>query len=729
MPSIKLTDQLGAGVDAEINSDSTIAKYIKDLSKLKFSKLNFEELKNVTLDQAPLKSLKTGIEFEQPVNIGVDDAEMKIGAGVSGSLTLLSTKDEQIFDPEVFADPIKIGPNQIYVGVGVSASVSSGLTHETGDLSFGFDAGSRVSLTSFRLFESAPGGAFPKFVDAVKASIASFSIPGDLEDLEKLPVGSISVVEGNGSIKLSGSLDVLSVVNPLAVVSLPDPLGELKVSSGNAIKVGASFEITGAYQIRVHKTGQDKVRLGYYKKRGTEFSVKASASAGLSASVGNFDLIEQVFKAISSDPKVDIETLKKGGLSDTQIEAIKKVFEAGISRKLEIALGFEFSSQDTSEAAFLFDFELDRLDEAGRKALHNALDGDLSGLTANKAGLPAGVQFVRSIFTEIQKKRHALKFNLLGIYNFISVSTLTLKGRVLFDRETGEIIITDTATASRIAASTLNFAADNEKLRKVMAESVLMTVAYKFSNLVTHAQPELAITHSYFELHSNTSTGDLRNNLDVFEALGLLEASEKNDLLGGASTFGKTTLFAETSYDDALVNSLFLNNGSPRSQGEYETFGRKALALLVQSDEQEAFRRKPAIDDVLWKEMSKQGQPNLKFIDGLKTLNSVALAVVTTDYTVIKWWAESMEEMSKSLAEMRKFLDEHPDIDPANKKFKSLRRKLGSKLKEVASGTKRQFGDPWGLVAMDQAAGGRAGAKALITGPSLAVFRERKGFA
>ncbi len=725
MPSIKLTDQLGFEVDAEINPDSAIAKYIKDLSKLKFQKLNFEELKNVTLDQAPVKSLQTGIEFEQPVNIGVDDTEMKIGAGVSGSLRLLSTDDEQLFDPEVFADPINIGPNQFYVGVGMSATVFSGLTHESGDLSFGFDAGSRISLTSYKLFETAPGGPFPKFVDALKESIAGFSIPGDLEDLKKMPGGSVAVVEGNGNIKLSGNLDILSVVNPLAVVSLPNPLGELKISSGNAIKVGASFEITGAYQIRVHKTANDRVRLGYYKKRGTEFSVKASASAGLSASVGDFDVIELVLKAISSDPKVDIETLKQGGLSAAQIEAITKVVEAGISRKLEIALGFEFSSQDTSEAAFLFEFELGRLDEAGRKALHQALDGDLSGLAANKEKLPAGVQFVRSIFTEVQKKRHALKFNLLGIYNSISVSSLALKGKVLFDRETGEIIITDAATASRIAASTLNFAADNEKLRKVMAESVLMTVAYKFSKLVTHTQPELAITHSYFELHSNTNTGDLRNNLDVFEALGLLKASEKNNLIGGANTFGKSTLLAETSYDDALVNSLFLNNGSPRSQGEYETAGRKAIALLVQSDEKEAFRRKPATDNALWKEMSKQGQANLKFIDGLKTLNSVALGVVTTDYTVIKWWAESMEEMSRSLAEMRKFLDEHPGIDPENKQFKSLRKKLGSKLKEVASGTKRQFGDPWGLVAMDQAGGGRANAKALITGPSVAVFRER----
>jgi hypothetical protein len=138
-------------VDAEINPDSTIAKYIKDLSKLKLPKLNLEELKNVTLDQAPVKSLQTGIKFEQPVNIGVDNTEIKIGGGISGSLTLLSTDDEQLFDPEVFADSINIGPNQFYVGVATSATVSSGLTHETGDLSFGFDAGSRNSLTSYKL--------------------------------------------------------------------------------------------------------------------------------------------------------------------------------------------------------------------------------------------------------------------------------------------------------------------------------------------------------------------------------------------------------------------------------------------------------------------------------------------------------------------------------------------------------------------------------------------------
>jgi hypothetical protein len=67
MPTIKLTDHLGLIVDAEINPDPSVTKCIKDLSKLKFPNLNFEELKNVILDQVPVKSLNTGIEFEQPV--------------------------------------------------------------------------------------------------------------------------------------------------------------------------------------------------------------------------------------------------------------------------------------------------------------------------------------------------------------------------------------------------------------------------------------------------------------------------------------------------------------------------------------------------------------------------------------------------------------------------------------------------------------------------------------
>jgi hypothetical protein len=724
MPNIKLTDQLGVEIAAELNQDSAIAKYIKDLTKLKLPAIKFADLQNITLDQSPIKSLETGIAFEQPVGVGAGN-ELKIGAGVSGSLKLLSVKDKQLFDNEVFGDPIEINANQFYLRFGTTATLSSDLTHQSGDLGFGFGAGSQITITTYRLFEKPiAGGAFPKFLDALKETFGGFVIPGDLADLDRMAHGTVATVEGNGSIKFSGAVDVLSIVNPLAAVNLPEPIGVLKLNSGATIKVGASFEIFGAYQIRAQKVSNDKVRLGYYKRRGSEFNLKVSASSGLSVGVGKFDLLEPLLKAISSDPALDMEELKKGGLTEARIEAIKKVIEAGISRKLEVALGFELTSEHSSDAAFLFDIEPNKLDESGRKAVHNALRGDLSGLAAPAEQLPAGVSLVRSIFTEIQKEQHALKLNLLGIYNFISVSTLILKGTVMFERDTGELIITDTATASRIAASTLNFAADGEKLRKVLAESVLITAAYRCSRLVTHP-PELKIAHSYFELHTRTDQTVMKNNLDVLESLSLMNANEKEQLFSQAIEFGRTTFYAETGYDDPLVNLLFLKDESPRSQEEYERAGRKALVLLVQKGEADDFRRLPAIDDNLWNEMSASGQPGFRFIAKLTNLSPAALGAITSDYTVIKWWAESMKEMSARLAEVRKFLKDHPAIDPKNEAFTALRKKLASKLKEVARNTKSEFGDPWGLVAMDQASGGRASAKAIITGPKVAVFRER----
>jgi hypothetical protein len=724
MPNIKLTDQLGVEIDAEINPESSIAKYIKQLTKFKFPKLNFNELQNLTLDQAPIKSLETGIAFEQPLDIGITGSEMKIGAGVSGSIQLFSPEDEQLFDPEIFGDAITIANNQTYVRIATSATLSSGLTHETGKLSFGFDGGSQVTLSTYRLFEkAAPTDGFPKFVDALKETISGFTIPGDLEDLKNMSVGTVTTVEGTGSIKFSGSVNVLSVVNPLASVDLPDPIGAVKVTSGNAIKVGASFEISGAYQVRAQKTGNDKLRLGYYKKRGSEFTLKASAAGGLSIGPGDFDAIVPLLKAISSDPALDVEELKKGGLTESQIEAIKKVLETGISRKLEVALGFELSSERTAEAAFLFEIEINKLDAAGNKALHNALDGDLSDLAKQEKQLPAGITLVRSIFTEVQKKQHALKFNLLGIYNFISVSKLILKGTVMFEPVTGDVIITDKATASRIAATTTNFAADTKKLRKVLAESVLITAVYRCSKLITQ-QPELKIAHSHFELHNPTDKTKMKNNLDVFEVLGLITASEKDGLLGEDKQFGRTTFYVETAYDDAVVNDLFLKDGQPRAQIEYENAGRKAIALLVQPGEDD-HRRLPVRDPDLWKEMTSKGQPGFKTIAKLKTLSADKLGAITTDYTVIMWWAESMTKMSKKLAAIREFIKSNPSAKPEDATFKALRKDLAGKLKDVAGKTKSEFGDPWGLVAMDQCSGGRAAAQALITGPKLSLFRKR----
>ena len=728
MPTLKLTDRVGLTVNVELPEDFSLSKYIKDLRQLKLSDLDFAALQDVALDKVPVGSATSGVAFEQPLDVGAGQAELKIKAGASGRLTLFRPKDKQLFDPEVFGDPVPIGDDRHFVSLGITASVAAGLSSAVRDLGFGFEAGGEVSLAFYRQFAKGAGG-YPSFVQAIQETAKDFTILGDLDDLASLRVGSVATVEGSGSLKFSAEAELLSVVNPLVSVNVSAPAGlpvpgvNVNVVSGNSITVGASFELTGAYQVRAHKLTKNKLRLGFHKRRGTEFGLKVSASGGLTAGVGSFDLLGRLLEAVSADPEADKEALQQAGLSAAQIAQIEKTIEAGIARRLELALSFELNSLNADEAAFLYDIDLAKLDAAGRLAVHQALDANLSALADEKA-LPAGVTLVRSIFTATKKRQHTFKLNLLGIFNFISVSTLVLQGTVMFEPESGELVITDKATATRISASTFNFAADQAKLRKVLAESFLVTAAYKCSRLAAQA-PALAISHSYFELHSKTNRETMKNNLDVVETLGLITKAEKNRLLGASNDFGRTMFYAETGYGDELVTRMFLAGGRARAEEEYERAGRAAIKSLVQAGEPDEHRRLPAVDDALWREMKRQGQFNFRFIDKLRPFKGPRLSAIESDYTVILWWAREMRRMGERLARIRDFLAANPGVDPENNTFKSMRRELAEQLKEVAARTKSQFGDPWGLVAMDLLTGQSAAAQSRLTGPRVTHAAER----
>ena len=76
-----------------------------------------------------------------------------------------------------------------------------------------------------------------------------------------------------------------------------------------------------------------------------------------------------------------------------------------------------------------------------------------------------------SIFKTLREKETSVRINLLGIFNFISVSKLLLAGEVLYNHETGEVVVTDKVTAERIRATLHNFTADPEKLHRRVVET------------------------------------------------------------------------------------------------------------------------------------------------------------------------------------------------------------------------------------------------------------------
>jgi hypothetical protein len=84
-----------------------------------------------------------------------------------------------------------------------------------------------------------------------------------------------------------------------------------------------------------------------------------------------------------------------------------------------------------------------------------------------------------------------------------------------------------------------------------------------------------------------------------------------------------------------------------------------------------------------------------------------------------------MSACAKKVAAMRTLMAANPD--PESPQFLALRADLAKKLASVASHSVEQFGQPWGLVAMDRVSGCQAAGKVQIAGSRFALIRSRQG--
>ena len=211
-------------------------------------------------------------------------------------------------------------------------------------------------------------------------------------------------------------------------------------------------------------------------------------------------------------------------------------------------------------------------------------------------------------------------------------------------------------------------------------------------------------------------------DLTTATALGLLDAGAPDALLAGIEDFGQTMVYAETSYSADLTPALFLNGADPKPQAEFESAGRQAIRLLVRSDAADAFRLRGVEDDQLWAQMRAAGQFN--FTSLFPELTQAQILTIASDYSVIVWWAEAMSACAKNVAAMHSLLP--AGSAPESAQFLALRADLAKTLAEVASNSKEEFGQPWGLVAMDRVSGRRAAARVQIAGARFAFARSSK---
>jgi hypothetical protein len=119
--------------------------------------------------------------------------------------------------------------------------------------------------------------------------------------------------------------------------------------------------------------------------------------------------------------------------------------------------------------------------------------------------------------------------------------------------------------------------------------------------------------------------------------------------------------------------------------------------------------------------MTNGGQPSFPTLFGARGFDANQIADITDDYTLIAWWATSMHEMGDALAKMLQFVANNPTADRENNTFKKLRNDLESAMASVVSNTQAQFGQPWGILALDLAAGQQGDITLRLLSPRLAL--------
>ncbi len=715
MPTIKLTDQTGWDVDVQPADFSALLKYFQQLPGLRLNTVDLSKVGGLTLDQPALTSLRTGVSFEEGIPVGEGTPDISIRAGLHASLSVIG-RAPGAESLAVSADDIEIAPGTCYLSFAIDAAVGASTAAGAGRLTFGLSPGTSLTIANYHSFPLRKGITL---LDAVGQTIGSFLIPARAEDLTALAEGSVATVTGSGTLALSVTADLLALSNPLAAVSLPAPLPQLAVNAGGSVSVGASYRIACDYQLCVHKLAAGRVRVGWYRDQSSEVSVSVTLSEGVSAGLDGADLFSTIAGAISSDPAADLKELAQAGLSESQARSLQAAVQSAVARKLELALSTQIGAMRSSDATFLYEVDLAAITQDSRQALEQALRGDLTGL--HHGNLP-GITCLASVWEKARTTSVALHVNLLGILNFGSIAKLTQLGRVLFEPVTGDLVITDQATASRIQSTQVNFGADTQKLRHVMAESFLITAVYHGTRRIAGG-PSLHCSHSFFDLENQTSRGLLRRLLRVGVALNLFTPQEAVPP-EGIEDFGRTMIHATTEYDDTLAAGLFLDRaGSPAAAELYETMGRSAIQRLGGDDDMDAARRGPAIDDRLWAQMKERGQAN--FAPLFPSLPAPLLGAITADYSTIMWWADAMSGAARHLASIRQWFAQNPAAALDDPAFQRLRQDLADHIKTVAARTTAEFGEPWGLLAMHEAAGRRAGATILITGPRLVRTKER----
>jgi hypothetical protein len=644
------------------------------------------------MDLVNFQSATFGGVYQSP-KIKIDQTRtLTVKAGANTVITRYTAHDSPLLGSDPTVPKIAIGPGDYWVSFEVDGTLDvAGAKNFPSGFGVTVDLASTVKLSGYTLFPSSPG-PLPTLGDAIRAAISNTAILGSAADVRKQKPGTVYVSDISGTVTVGGSYSLPIGVNQLALAEALVPF-KIAINPAITLKLGGSVALTGDYSVRMWRKTDTELVLGLFKKKGTTLSLTFSAGAGLGANAGTTDLVKMFFGAI--DPTIDLAT---SGLpkSDPRYDAINKVLSDCINHALQMSVNASCAASFGDESAFVYSIDLTGDPAATDAAINAALGGDWSRLSTLSTA-----KELKNVVGGSRERKTSLAINLLGLFNYESVSDFVKDFTVLHNDEDGSVTLTDRATATRIAVASTPYLANPDRLRLVLYEAMIATAAYSAAGGKTTSSVE--ISQSLLIYHAKTNPGALRKELRLAVAIGELTPAQLDSIPIRNPKPAHVLIDASQKISGTQAVNMFFSDSiarTPRDLGSLKKLGRRILAgLLDPSDPVDERRIQVLNNDSIWAQMDSQQFPQ----------DSPASY---SDWYDVTFWSHAIHDTGTPLAAAIDALDHVPvGTDPStDKNFTDKRDALRKALGEVTRDTHAAFEKPWPIAITYALAGGSTGA-------------------
>lgn len=660
MPTINLTNNTNLDLNASFPDNSgTLKQYLKQDLRL-VAPDGFETVAAQPVKATDVSSFPIQLSPAGSGKFAVEKTTLTVQQGASASIGLLKGDDVKTMLTSVqIADPTIVN----LVSFALNGTMSVGDTATVSDLTFGIADKSSLTLTSYVAAADA---------DAIGAAISrvlgALTIPHSIEDVGRLPAGAICQLDACGSLKFSASVTWSFLNNPLATVPIPR-LPEIAVKAGGSVTLEASVTHTSDHTLTVAKLPSGLLHLSVSVTGTADFETSLTASAGISANVGDQDALSFLLDKVSPDSSQEVARLKQELPADQVANltvAIKAAIDAAICKSLQLSFKAALDKSKSNNTVFIYEIDLDALDTSGRTALLAALTGDFTAMTRPGAEF-AGIRELASTVTDISKTTHSLAIHLLGIFNWNSMNTFLKKATVSSVNGSQLVLCDETVDV------TLNNL-DADKLRQVVLKSVTLTLP-----AVAARGDGATMSLVFFDREASTKPGRMREFVNTLRAVGPSAATDRaNALFGrGLGHYGTCSLYLGLSLTSAQCAKLFASTDPMTFIIEY--CGDETTILSGNPDNANRLELFGA-DQGVWSRLQHAGAES-NIVSVLKRIGipeSAPPEALVPDVVTGLWWSSAMANYARALAA-------HEPLE-----------KAGAEV--VKAGT-LGFGEPWMILA------------------------------